>query len=632
MPIFNIGGGQPYTTPVLDNSYPANVSKTVIKGNSESATFKVSIATPGNPAKYTYQWYVNDVAVSGATSSSYTKSDLTSTATYSIYCRVTSAAGVVQSKTAILTVTQYYTPVLNTSYPANASKTYITGGTASASFSVVIATAGVPASYTYQWYLNGTAVSGATSSTYNWSGTEGSYSIYCKVTNAAGSINSRTATLSVTRYYTPTLNSSYPANATKTYISGGMASATFEVKIATAGVPASYTYQWYLNNTAVSGATGSKYTWTGTEGTYSIYCKVTNSAGSVNSRTATLAATKYYTPVLNTSYPANLSVITGDSATFKVTISTAGVPASYTYQWYVNDVAVSGATSSTYTRTGLNTVGTYTVYCKVTNAAGTVQSRTATLTVKNSQPTYTYTGNATLNKEGTNDWRIDFWSSGTLTLTDLGKGNGSAQVFVCGGGGGGGKYSGGGGGYTKTGTTTLKVNTPYTITVGAGGQFLGNDKGGGQAGGQSSAFNVTADGGAGGGVSFGGANGGSGGGTYSSTNESGASGGNGGSDGSDGFPGTNTEWYGEGQGTTTREFGLSNGTLYAGGGGGGYRHGGSGGPGGTGGAGGGGNGAGPYQGNTAGTDYLGGGGGGGNNYDIGTYTGGIGRVVLRNAR
>lgn len=87
------------------------------------------------------------------------------------------------------------------------------------------------------------------------------------------------------------------------------------------------------------------------------------------------------TPVLNTSYPANVTGATvGGSATFKVVIATDGIPASYTYQWYVNGSAVSGATSSSYTKSNLE-FGTYTVYCKVTNSAGAVLSRTATLTV-----------------------------------------------------------------------------------------------------------------------------------------------------------------------------------------------------------------------------------------------------------
>ena len=56
-----------------------------------------------------------------------------------------------------------------------------------------------------------------------------------------------------------------------------------------------------------------------------------------------------------------------------------GYPASYTYQWYVNGSAVSGATGASYTRNNTS-VGSYTVYCKITNGAGSVQSRTATVT------------------------------------------------------------------------------------------------------------------------------------------------------------------------------------------------------------------------------------------------------------
>ena len=49
MPIFNLGAGVPYKTPVLDASYPADASKTVIESATESATFEVKIAEAGYP-------------------------------------------------------------------------------------------------------------------------------------------------------------------------------------------------------------------------------------------------------------------------------------------------------------------------------------------------------------------------------------------------------------------------------------------------------------------------------------------------------------------------------------------------------------------------------------------------------
>lgn len=84
-------------------------------------------------------------------------------------------------------------------------------------------------------------------------------------------------------------------------------------------------------------------------------------------------------PTLDASYPKDVTVNVGENATFIIQISIDGRPSDYTYQWYVNGSAVSGATGSTYTRTGVQK-GTYTVYCMVTNRAGSVKSRTATLT------------------------------------------------------------------------------------------------------------------------------------------------------------------------------------------------------------------------------------------------------------
>lgn len=168
------------------------------------------------------------------------------------------------------------------------------------------------------------------------------------------------------------------------------------------------------------------------------------------------------------------------------------------------------------------------------------------------------------------DWKINLLCSGTFTPLK----NMTIDAFLVGGGGGKGiLYSGGGGsGYTTTKrSVTLTANTAYQITVGAGGT---NGNGMGDAasdGGTTSAFGATAAGGkasASGSSSSrkpGGA-GGSGGGGYNASGSNGTkSAAAGGTNGSDGT--TSTTAGGAGQGTTTREFGETDGDLYASGGG-----------------------------------------------------------------
>lgn len=242
-------------------------------------------------------------------------------------------------------------------------------------------------------------------------------------------------------------------------------------------------------------------------------------------------------------------------------------------------------------------------------------------------PEYTYTGNASLIDDGDGNWRIKFLTSGVLTFTKLGSAKGGLDVFLVGGGcaGGSGNWDAnngygkaGSGGYTKTQKgVQAAVNTAYNIVIGAGGQSAF------ASGGSTSALGVTANGG----TKLGG---GSGGGAYGNGQVY-----NGGSDGGNGEPQNAANigidhWGspGKGQGTTTREFGESTGTLYAGGGG----AGGNGSAQAKGGSGGGGNGA--WNGNqpTSGAANTGGG-GGGMYYGLTTLgKGGSGIVVIRNHR
>lgn len=254
-------------------------------------------------------------------------------------------------------------------------------------------------------------------------------------------------------------------------------------------------------------------------------------------------------------------------------------------------------------------------------------------------PAFTYTGSYELIDDGKvnnkQNWRLKLKTSGTLTFQRIAT---PIDIF-CVGGGGGAKLYGGGGGYTKTGTNqSVKAGQAYTITIGSGGSM-------GVRGGTSSFGSLLSAEGGYAGYSNGttGGNGGSGGGDFGNQGKAG----NGGSNGSDGTTGQsqyhdggawvwrNSNHQGKGQGTTTREFGSSSGTLYAGGGGGGNSkkdHN----TGGYGGSGGGGQGAcrgsGSSAAATAGTVNTGGGGGGGNVDGAESMPGGSGIIVIRNYR
>lgn len=268
---------------------------------------------------------------------------------------------------------------------------------------------------------------------------------------------------------------------------------------------------------------------------------------------------------------------------------------------------------------------------------------TGTVVKQPALPAFTYTGTYDTETDDDDNWKIKFLTSGKLTLSE----DRIVDLFAVGGGGNGGTHNGdvgtsntkggggGGGGYTATIKNKTLASGSYTITVGGAGGTSKVVSG--------STTLVTAAGGSNGGdasysVVGSGGNGGSGGGpgcntgTDSSGNVVSNRKGYAGEGGNAGTAFTGAT-AGTGQGTTTREFGESSGTLYAGGGGGGCGY--YSGDYSAGGGGGGGDGARPGYAAKTGTTNTGGGGGGGGWYASSTRcagaAGGSGIVVMRNA-
>jgi len=139
-----------------------------------------------------------------------------------------------------------------------------------------------------------------------------------------------------------------------------------------------YSYQWYLNGSAVSGATSSTWTFTPTAtGYYIVYLKVTD--GTPQTVKSNEASVTVASPLRVSISPMSASIVVGQSVAFTSTVS-GGYPP-YSYQWYLNDVAVSGATSSSWTFKPTAS-GIYYVYLKVVDANNNVvQSEVARVSV-----------------------------------------------------------------------------------------------------------------------------------------------------------------------------------------------------------------------------------------------------------
>jgi hypothetical protein len=146
---------------------------------------------------------------------------------------------------------------------------------------------------------------------------------------------------------------------------------------ATGGTPP-YSYQWYLNGSAVSGATSPTWTFTPTTtGFYIVYLNVTDSVPkTAKSNEASVTAAPQLTVSIS---PTSASLLVGQSVTFTSIVSGGYAP--YSYQWYLNGNPVSGATSNTWVFTPTAS-GIHYVHLKVTDAkANTGQSETARIVV-----------------------------------------------------------------------------------------------------------------------------------------------------------------------------------------------------------------------------------------------------------
>ncbi len=353
------------TAATLTVNTPASITtQPVSQSTCAGSPVTFSVATTGTPP-LSYQWKKGGVDISGETNATYSIASVAAGDAASYTVAITNVCNSVTSTAATLNVG---TAAAITTDPL--SQTKCTGG--SVTFNV--AASGGP--LTYQWRKNGSNISGANSSSFSIptivAGDAANYDVVV-TSSACNSVTSAIAVLTVN--VTPSITT---PPATQTICLGNPV--TFNV---TANGTA-LTYQWKKGGVNISGETNPSFTIASVSASdaanYSV--AVTNSCNSLTSANAALAVN---TPASISTPPVDQTVCAGQSVTFSV--NAAGT--SPTYQWRKGGVNISGATSSSYTKTGVTTAdaGSYDVVVSVNNCTS-VTSSPAILTI-NTAPTIT---------------------------------------------------------------------------------------------------------------------------------------------------------------------------------------------------------------------------------------------------
>ena len=345
---------------------------------------------------FSYQWLRNGVAITGATSSTYTLGDADVGAQVSVQVTYTDAHGTAEGP-----LTSAQTAAVTNVNDAPAGVPTVTG-TAQEDQTLTADTSGISdddglGTFSYQWLRNGVTITGATSSTYTLGDTDVGTQISVQVsyTDAHG-----TAEGPLTSAPTAAVANVNDAPAGVPTVTG-TAQEDQTLTADTSGISdddglGTFSYQWLRNGVTITGATSSTYTLGDADvgAQVSVQVSYTDAHGTAEGP-LTSAQTTAITNVNDT--PVGVPTITGSAQEDQVlTADTSGISdddglGTFSYQWLRNGVAITGATSSTYTLSDADVGAQVSVQVTYTDGHGTAEgpltsAQTAAVTNVNDAP------------------------------------------------------------------------------------------------------------------------------------------------------------------------------------------------------------------------------------------------------
>lgn len=284
---------------------------------------------------FTYLWLANELPIVGATTS-------------------TLVVTPKEAGTRISVVVTGTKRAYDTASRASAATDYVTGGVLTTAKPTIAGTVAVGATlkavpgtwtagttFTYTWFAGGVEVPGADSAAFLVSASTLGKSISVSVTGSKpGFTDASRVSPATVPVVQGTLKAPIPSIAGLAAVGGTLSAAPGTWTSGT-----TLTYQWYVNDAAVAGATKTTFTLTAGHAGKQLSVKVTGkkSAYVTAAKTSakTLKVTLAATPAISG------SAVVGQKLTTKVGTWTAGM--TFTYQWFASGKPITGATASTLT-------------------------------------------------------------------------------------------------------------------------------------------------------------------------------------------------------------------------------------------------------------------------------------------
>jgi flagellum-specific peptidoglycan hydrolase FlgJ len=362
--------------PALDATPKPTVSGTVAVG-------KTLTAKPGtwkpDKVELAYQWYRGADPIDGATKPTYKIQEIDGGSTLAV-----AVTGTKQGYAAATTSSDATKAVPASKLTATPRPTI--SGTAAVG-KTLTAKPGTwkpdKVELAYQWYRGTNPIDGATKPTYKIQNADGGSTLAVAVTGTKQGYAAATTTSHATKAV-PTV----PFSTVATPKISGTARVGLRLKAGTgtwkpSGV--SFSYQWYRNGKAISGATASSYTLAKKDSGTTIKVKVTGKKAGYTATAKTSKATAKVAPArkLTKTPTPTISGKVKVSATLKAKAgSWAPGGVKLTYQWYRNGKPIAKATKSSYKLVKKDKKATITVKVTGKKAGYTTVTKTSKRTAK----------------------------------------------------------------------------------------------------------------------------------------------------------------------------------------------------------------------------------------------------------